>query len=107
MERLVSGSAVEQKDNVIKSTVFQKRRDRLHGSAALTVPSNLGEMISGSQIRLARTIAISNGVDADTVADDLFGYDLAELSRCAAEKLIDYLQLLDEQYDSAALRLAG
>lgn len=66
---------------------FRERDDEIEPVAA-----SLFDLISSSQIRIARRLGRTIGINVDDEAGRLFGLRLGELSRRAAEKMISHLE---------------
>ena len=56
------------------------------------VATSLFNLITSSQLRIARRLGRSTGIDVDEESGRLFGLRLGELSRRAAEKIILHLE---------------
>ena len=77
-------------------------------ASANPLASSLADCLSSRQLIHARKTARWAGVNADNVSLEMFDCYLSELSRSAAEYLIEYLEsMVNSPRSAAALRKAG
>ncbi len=93
---------------VITTDVFAEGRDGVDLSKNVFNPMarSLYDLVSAKQIQIARVLATAKDLCANGVAEELFDCELNELSKSAAQILIDHLENAVQAKESR-LKMAG
>ncbi len=93
---------------VINTESFDGNREALDSRQKNFNPMarSLYDLVSAKQIQIARVLASAKSLCANAAAEDLFDCELGELSKTAAQILIDHLENSATKQE-ARLRLAG